>query len=178
VDEVEREGIERARRARSVAQLVLVVLDRSRALADVDRQLLDETTDARRVIVANKIDLPEAWCTDALRDAGHVVVPVSVRSGEGLDALKGAIANTLGVGREVERDTAAVTNIRHIELLQRARRALCRAQQAITDAGGRLSEEFVLADLQDARSAFEEITGKRTADDVLAHIFGRFCIGK
>ena len=44
--------------------------------------------------------------------------------------------------------------------------------------GGALSEEFVLADLQDARSALEEITGRRGAEDVLAHIFERFCIGK
>jgi tRNA U34 5-carboxymethylaminomethyl modifying GTPase MnmE/TrmE len=36
----------------------------------------------------------------------------------------------------------------------------------------------VLADLQDARAAFEEVTGRRTSDDVLAHIFSRFCVGK
>jgi tRNA modification GTPase len=41
-----------------------------------------------------------------------------------------------------------------------------------------LPEEFVLADLQDARAALEEITGQRTSEDVLAHIFSRFCIGK
>ena len=41
-----------------------------------------------------------------------------------------------------------------------------------------MPEEFVLADLQEARSAFEEVTGKRTADDVLTHIFSKFCIGK
>jgi tRNA U34 5-carboxymethylaminomethyl modifying GTPase MnmE/TrmE len=32
--------------------------------------------------------------------------------------------------------------------------------------------------LQDARAAFEEISGHRTPDDVLKHIFSRFCIGK
>ena len=36
----------------------------------------------------------------------------------------------------------------------------------------------MLADLQEARGAFEEITGRRTPDDLLAHIFERFCIGK
>jgi tRNA U34 5-carboxymethylaminomethyl modifying GTPase MnmE/TrmE len=36
----------------------------------------------------------------------------------------------------------------------------------------------VLADLQDARAAFEEVTGRRTPEDVLEHIFTRFCIGK
>jgi tRNA U34 5-carboxymethylaminomethyl modifying GTPase MnmE/TrmE len=41
-----------------------------------------------------------------------------------------------------------------------------------------MPEEFVLADLQSAREALEEVTGKRTADDVLIHIFSRFCIGK
>jgi tRNA modification GTPase len=82
------------------------------------------------------------------------------------------------VGGEALRDPVAVTNIRHIELLQRARGALDRALEAHERAHGTLSEEFVLADLQDARNALEEITGKRTADDLLEHIFGRFCIGK
>ncbi len=178
LDEVEREGIERARRARSVAQLVLFVLDRSRPLTDVDKELLEETAHAPRVIVVNKIDLPEAWCADALRTANQLLVSVSVRTGEGIDRLKTVIVDALGAGGKVERDTAAVTNIRHIELLERARHAVNRARRAVTDADGQLSEEFVLADLQDARHAFEEITGKRTADDVLAHIFERFCIGK
>jgi tRNA modification GTPase len=178
IDEIEREGIERARRARSVGQLVLVVLDRSRQLNNVDRELLDETAKMRRIIVVNKIDLPEAWCPDAVRGGSQRLVPVSVRTGDGIDELKGAIVRALGAGEGVERDTAAVTNIRHIELLGRGREALQRAKQAITNAEGQLPEEFVLADLQAARHAFEEMTGKRTAEDVVAHIFARFCIGK
>jgi tRNA U34 5-carboxymethylaminomethyl modifying GTPase MnmE/TrmE len=41
-----------------------------------------------------------------------------------------------------------------------------------------LPEEFVLADLQQARAALEEVTGRRAPDDLLAHIFSRFCVGK
>jgi tRNA U34 5-carboxymethylaminomethyl modifying GTPase MnmE/TrmE len=41
-----------------------------------------------------------------------------------------------------------------------------------------MPEEFVLADLQEARAAFEEITGKRAPDDLLIHIFSNFCVGK
>ena len=36
----------------------------------------------------------------------------------------------------------------------------------------------MLADLQEASAALQEITGRRTTDDLLAHIFERFCIGK
>ena len=41
-----------------------------------------------------------------------------------------------------------------------------------------MPEEFVLTDLNDARIALEEVTGKRTSEDLLRHIFSRFCIGK
>jgi tRNA modification GTPase len=59
--------------------------------------------------------------------------------------------------------------------MQRVQDALLRARTA---ADGALPEEFVLADLQEARVALEEVTGVRAADDVLEHIFARFCIGK
>ena len=60
--------------------------------------------------------------------------------------------------------------------MRQARTALLRAREAAGGAG--LSEEFVLADLQEARTALEEISGRRVSDDLLAHIFSRFCIGK
>jgi len=178
VDEVERAGLERARGARSVAELVLVVLDRSRPLDDIDRSILEQTVEMRRLLVINKSDLPKVWPTAALAEHAECALPISVRTGEGIDRLRCAIARALVGGGEAMRDTAAVTNVRHIELLGRARDALVRARQAIDASHGMLSEEFVLADLQAARNAFEEITGKRTADDLLDHIFSRFCIGK
>ena len=64
-----------------------------------------------------------------------------------------------------------------IELVRRAHDALVRARGAALAEGRSLSEEFVLADLQEARAALGEVTGKRASDDVLTHIFERFCIG-
>jgi tRNA modification GTPase len=90
-----------------------------------------------------------------------------------VDELRRRIA--LAVDAELLVDPPAITNVRHIALVERARDGLARAAAAARAA---LSEEFVLADLQDARAALEEITGRRTDDDVLAHIFSRFCVGK
>jgi tRNA modification GTPase len=72
--------------------------------------------------------------------------------------------------------TAAVSNARHIGLLEQARTALVAARDAA--GAGDTPEEFVLADLQAARARLDEIVGVRTSDDVLRHIFERFCIGK
>jgi tRNA modification GTPase len=79
---------------------------------------------------------------------------------------------------EPRRDPPDITNVRHIALVQRAHEALARARAASLAETGAMPEEFVLADLQDARAALEEITGKRAPDELLAHIFSRFCIGK
>jgi tRNA modification GTPase len=175
-DEVEREGVARARRAWTTADLVLVVLDISAPLEADDFNLLRETSDVPRVIIANKSDLPAAW-RDA--DIASPIVSVSSTMGNGLEALRREIRAALeGANPATARDTAAVTNVRHAALLERARLALQRASDAVQAPGGPVAEEFVLTDLQEARAALEEVTGKRTSEDLLRHIFSRFCIGK
>ena len=189
---VEREGVQRARAAAQTADLVLVVIDRSRPLRDQDRTYID-AAGARRLIVINKVDLPAAWSIDDLTsidgdgtgagdggsggDGSSAIGPsidISVRTGSGMDALRETIATTL-VGDERLRDTVGVSNVRHIELLERVSEAVERARGGAT-AGA--PEEFVLADIREAIEALEEITGKRSSEDVLQAIFSRFCIGK
>ena len=170
-DVVEAEGIARAHAARAVAELLIVVLDTSRPLGDEDRALVAEAATTPAVIVANKRDLPAAW--DVAREAA-AAIPVSARSGEGVDEVRQAIARTLA-GGEARREAPAITNVRHVELVRRAQAALERAAAAARQG---TPEEFVLADLHEARAALEEITGVRTAEDTLAAIFSKFCIGK
>jgi len=201
-DGVEQEGVARARRAAGVADLVVLVLDQSRPLEDIDRALLHETASAPRVVVVNKIDMPAAWAVDALEHVvpgqeegqarassgypspesrvpspGHGLVLLSLKTGAGLDDLRAAMRAALDVAEPL-RDAPMVTNVRHERLLREARTAVARAIENLEQAGESASEELVLADLADARRAFEEVTGKRTTEDVLRRIFERFCIGK
>ncbi len=175
---VESEGVTRARGAKDVAGLVVVVLDRSRPLDDEDKALLRDTRRDSRVIVVNKTDLPDRWTCGHLADLdvtdGARMVPVSLVEDVGLGELRTALGETLWAGEQL-RDTPALSNLRHIELLQRTAAALKRATAA---AAAATPEELILADLQEAREALEEITGKRTPDDVLQRIFERFCVGK
>jgi tRNA modification GTPase len=174
-DEVEQEGVARARRALTVADLTLVVIDRSRPLDAEDWEVLAHTRGTQRLIVANKSDLPAAW--DASGLDGQGVIEVSALTGEGLETLIERMADTLG-GGVAARDQPLVSNLRHAEQLRLADAALARAVDALSASSVGVSEEFVLADLQEAAAALQEITGRRTADDLLAHIFARFCIGK
>jgi tRNA modification GTPase len=173
-EEIEAEGVKRARAAMGIADLVVLVLDRSGPLQPDDERLIAATAARPRVIIVNKIDLPHAWLPGEHSALTRPVMEVSLLRGVHVEGIRGVIAQALG-GIEPSRDLPAVTNIRHIGLLQRAQDALSRAAES-AEAG--VAEEFVLAELQDARNALEEITGRRTSEDLLRHIFGRFCIGK
>ena len=174
-DPVEAAGVSRARLAFSSASACLVVLDRSEPLGADDRDVLQETSSSPRVVVVNKIDRPPAWSSGSLPvREGAIRVEVSARTGKGMGGLRHGLRSVL-VGKALTRETPMVANIRHIELLERADSALA-AAAAAADQGA--AEEFVLEDLQRARGALEELTGRRTPDDVLEHIFERFCIGK
>ena len=167
-DTIESEGVSRSRQAATVAALTLWVQDRSRPLTD-QGHIFAEANIRRLIFVANKSDLQALWMRD---DA----VNVSAASGEGLDELVARMLDALDVDPLADRPE--ITNVRHGALVKRAHADLVRARDAVLAAGGSISEEFVLADLQSARAALEEVTGKRTPDDVLVHIFSRFCIGK
>lgn len=188
-DPVEREGVRRARHALAVSDLILLVCDGSvpdgletslscvradiegsKAESGLQPQLFPIQSVVNKVlIVSSKSDIQAAWTDDR-------AVRVSAVSGNGLEELITRIHQS--VGGESLKDVPAVSNIRHIDLLLKAREALADAAAAVAQAGGLLSEEFVLVDLQRARQCLEEVTGVRTSDDLLAHVFSRFCVGK
>jgi tRNA modification GTPase len=172
-DLVEREGVARSEQARAVADLVVLVLARSEPIEPEDEELLAATAGRPRIIVANKSDLPVH--PEIGRAGFSRPIEVSAKTGADLDVLRGAIVREL-TGRESLRDTAAISNTRHIALLEQARASLVAAQRAAAVAG--TPEEFVLADLQAARARLDEVVGTRTSEDLLQHIFERFCIGK
>ena len=171
VDPIEAEGIARTRQAQDVAALTVIVLDQSQPLTPETRHLVSHAGPAA-VVVCNKTDWPAAWRDDEL--GARDVVPVSATTGAGLDALRARVVAAL-TGRDDWRDAPAISNIRHLALVDQARQALARADEAI---GAGASEEIVLTEIGVARSALESITGRRTADDLLHHIFAKFCVGK
>ncbi|HUL71726.1 MAG TPA: tRNA uridine-5-carboxymethylaminomethyl(34) synthesis GTPase MnmE [Vicinamibacterales bacterium] len=172
-DAIEAEGVERAQQARRIAALTLVVIDRSQPVDDDDRRILEESP-RPRVIAASKADLPAAWTPASAEFSSQDAVEVSVLTGRGLSVLRDRIVAILAE-REDLRDPPAISNVRHLELVSRAAEWLDAAIRAL-DAGA--TEELVLTDLGSARRALEELTGRRTPEDLLRHIFSKFCVGK
>ena len=173
-DTVERLGVERAQQAAQRAELALLVLDGSAPLTREDEEAIAAARRARRMLVlVNKADLPQVLDTAALRVRFGEVIPLSARSGAGVDALCRAVEE-LFAGGETPRGEL-LTNARQAESAQRALDAVRRAEQALRSG---LSPDAVLTDAEEALEALAEFSGKRVRDDLVATIFSRFYVGK
>ena len=172
-DGIETLGIERTRRAMGDADLVLVVIDGSDELGPSDQELLEQSSNARRLIVLNKSDLPafntSMHCADAAQG-----INVSAKTGEGLTTLRAAILSSLS-SNGIDEGSLLITNARHYDLLCSTQREIEVARAALRD---RHSEEVVLVPLHNALRMLGQITGETTTEDILSEIFATFCIGK
>ena len=169
-DPVERIGVERARRAAERADLLLLCFDAAAPLSEEDEALLAETAGRSRLAVCCKGDLPALWEAEALSPYGIEALAVSAETGEGLAALRRAIAARIAPAAE----SALVTNARHVEALQRAAASVSDAEKS---AGG-TEPELVATDLREALAALGQITGREASADLIERIFSKFCVGK
>lgn len=174
-DQIERIGVDLSREHVSKADAVLVVLDGSQVLTTEDKSLLDQVTSKKVLVMINKADLPARLAVNELGPLvdGRNVCTVSAKTREGIAALKQSL-RALVLDTEME-TPLVITNLRHRSALERGQLALSRAATAL---GEGYAPEFVAMDLNEARSALEEITGLIQSDDILERIFAEFCIGK
>ena len=162
-DPVEIEGVRRAEVAISQADILLEVIDDS----SKDESNKPLTSGIR---VFNKIDL-----TDRIpgRLEEGVAVAVSVHTGEGIDALKQLILETLGLTEQTENRFSA--RERHLRALREGQTSLVEAKQRFLSSR---AGELLAEDLKKIHDILGAITGKLTSDDLLGEIFSSFCIGK
>ena len=164
-DEVEREGIRRARNRASRADIKIVVFDGEvwPHLDSVTESLLDANT----LVVVNKFDRHGVAAPVV---GGTAALALSVRTGAGLPELIARLTSL--AARHL--DTAGqptLTRQRHRAALEECLGALHRAQTAPLP-------ELAAEDVRLASRALGRITDRVAVDELLDVIFRDFCIGK
>ena len=164
-DPVEREGVERARRAAEAADLRIHLIDAA-------EQLSPSPLFADELLVLNKVDLV------VNRDTLPTGLQISCRSGEGIETLVQAIlakatGRSFALG-EAAPDITAI-NTRHRDCLLKARGHL-NAAIALLESGE--PPELVAVELRSALGDVGEIVGEAGTEEILGKIFSSFCIGK
>ena len=175
VDEVERIGVELARRAIAQSAMVLFMVDASEAAHRDDISLLEELAElgVPIILVPNKIDLGDVLDPGELAYDFAAISKMSALRGQGLPELEATLSDLLCGGVQLAPDQALLTRVHQKDSLRRAAEAVGRIEANFGN-----SPEFLSIDIDEALRALGEITGETTPDMVLEQIFSSFCIGK
>jgi tRNA modification GTPase len=171
-DAIEKIGVERTMEKIEQSALLVYVYDAAQITLDELNSDLEslQRPGVTMIIVANKADL--------LTDAQLIALPVnasviSAKEKTHIDELKSTIYHS-AVKDRLDGNETLVTNVRHLEALQKTEQALAR----VLDGIDTVTSDFLSMDIKQALHYLGEITGAVTTDDLLENIFSKFCIGK
>ncbi len=177
-DIVEKIGVERSRQALSEADLVLLVFNQNEPLTDEDKLLIEATDENHRIVILNKVDLPNQLDLVALESLvdPESIVKTSILTKSGIDVLEEKIAALFFTGGATgDRDATYVSNVRHIALLHDAEAAL---DEVISGIEADMPVDLVQIDMTRCWDLLGEITGDSVQDELLTQLFSQFCLGK
>ncbi len=102
------------------------------------------------------------------------LIPVSAKNAMNIEFLKEKLFEA-AAGEGVNTESVVVTNARHHDALRRADEAL---SEVLTGLDSNITGDFIAQDIRRSLAYLGEITGEIGVEDLLANIFGKFCIGK
>jgi tRNA modification GTPase len=163
-DEIEQEGVRRAKLRAGEADLILAVVAADAAPDAATLALVSAHPEV--ILVASKADL----AIPPAKLAGRPVLPTSARTGAGLADLKAAL--TAAASRRAGlADVPQLTRARH-------RAALTEAAALLAEATVAPLPELAAEAYRGAAQALGRLTGRVGVEQVLDIVFGDFCIGK
>jgi tRNA modification GTPase len=174
-DDIELEGIRRARAAMTGADRIVFVVD---AAADPEaRGFLEEQASLPpRVpvtVILNKADLgARPWQGGRARIPGIEVIALSALTGEGMPALVSHLKQSAGDDPGID---ALAARARHLDALNAVEGDLLEAEKLLSEGG---TPELVAEELKRAQLSLGEIVGVESSDELLGRIFSSFCVGK
>ncbi|MGV3704339.1 MAG: tRNA uridine-5-carboxymethylaminomethyl(34) synthesis GTPase MnmE [Arcticibacter sp.] len=173
-DIIEAKGVERTREKMRQAKLIMYLFDPVVQQVDEIRAQLEEleTLGIPYVGIVNKKDLLDESLIQSL-DTLHLNF-ISAREKDGIEELKNEILRKVNL-HKINNDDVIVSNIRHVEALQKTEEALSRVLYGLDNS---VTSDFLAMDIKQALYYLGEITGSVTTDDLLDNIFSKFCIGK
>jgi tRNA modification GTPase len=174
---LERLGVARSRAAMAAAGLIFFVYDASQPLHADDLALLAACPQNRTLMLANKSDLapgqrPVHEELALPREARPI--PLSAKTGEGIDLLRAAIEELLCVNEFVPQ-APMIANERQRQCIAETEAALREALRAMDDGFYMDATQICL---EDAIQAIDCLTGARATEAVVEEVFAQFCVGK
>ncbi len=175
-DEIEQIGIEKSKKIAKEADLVIAILDGEKELSKEDERILEIIQNKKSIIVLNKKDLP-GFNTKILEKIPNnsPIVEISAKEGIGIEKIYEEISKLFQL-QQIDVDSGyLVTNIRHKDLIYKAKQQCNKTKQAIYD---KMPIDIIAIEITNILKTLGQITGDDVTEDVIKDIFSKFCLGK
>lgn len=178
-DVIEAKGVERTFEKIKQAAVVLYLFDPRET---PEAELLQISADLKQtnpnnsklLLVVNKADDETVNASLNLFANAYDFIFISAKEKINIDILQDALLKAASINT-INTDEVIVSNIRHLEALQKTETALNSVLYGIDNP---ITSDFLVTDIKQALYFIGEITGEITTDDLLETIFSKFCIGK
>ncbi len=176
-DEVEKIGVDRARKYAATADLILYVVDASRELDENDDEIQSMISDKKVIVLLNKTDLEQVVSEDEiLQKLPQVsVIRTSTKENIGIDLFEETLKKMFFGGKIAVNDELYITNKRHKEALLEAYESMGMVLESLAQ---NMPEDFYSIDLMSAYASLGRILGEEVGEDLVNEIFSKFCMGK
>jgi tRNA modification GTPase len=173
-DVVESIGVERTRDRMKKASLILYLFDLVNTTLE---EIRTEEAELKKLgipylKIGNKMDKASVAFIDLLKKEDFLFISAAAKTN--IQALKEKIVSQFQI-KEIKQGDVVVTNLRHYQNLVQTNLSLERVLVGMEQG---TTGDFLAMDIRQALHFLGEITGTITSDDLLANIFGKFCIGK
>lgn len=178
-DVVESIGIQKTFEKIEQAQLVLFLVENSRAmdLESLQREIEEiknKYPQKALLVIMNKMDLLDEEQISNLTSQISNLILISAKQKVGIEVLKGELLGLVNTGALRNNETI-ITNTRHYDSLIKALEEIQKVQYGLDM---NIPADLMAIDIRQALFYFGEITGQVTNDELLGNIFANFCIGK
>ena len=177
-DEIEKIGVEKARKYAKDADLLLYMVDSSVPLDENDDDIIELLNNRNFIVLMNKSDLKTCVSKQEIADIfgdDVNIVNVSAKENLGIDDFSKILNKMFFNSNIILNDEVIITNLRQRNELIEARNSLNLVLDSINNS---LPEDFYSIDLQNAYMHLGLIIGEEIDDDVAETIFSKFCMGK
>lgn len=175
-DEIEKIGIKKSREIAENSELIIAIFDNSKKMTQDDREILEIIKDKTAIIVLNKIDLSESNIErQEIEKLGKPIIEISALNQNGIEGLYDEINNLFQLDELKVEDGATITNVRHLELIRRAKENAVKALETIEM---NMPIDIISINIKEIIESLNEITGENATEDLINDIFSKFCLGK
>ena len=169
-NQIEKIGVDKSRKAIDMADLVIVVIDKTKNITKEDKNIIESIPENKRIIFLNKNDLD---CSEIVSEYKYILG--NTQNIDGIRNLKNAIINMFNLDQISSKDVTYLNNINQINIIKQCLKLTI---NSLNNLKNKTFIDIIEIDIRKIWDLLGELIGENYDEELLDNLFKNFCLGK